>query len=370
MELLPRSLISSWKTTPIPNLTLSASGLLALADLRTIAHRTAITGGSSWLDSLVLAPGLHYQQACEYLDREAPIGLIALPAASAVPGVAGASERRYGIKNVVTVNYLLSLCREDKKRIVTLDVGSVEGWEVTKRLRRVLRRRRKIADEEDEESHDFSPPDMDWLSHFMYLTTPILTVASTTFMVLFEDWWGLSIILALILSRVLNIWAIKNRTEPPSTSPTTVPPDHHITEYSIDLGGGNIVRLRGLDADLQALTTQAWLRAQSHLDGYFEAAAKLIVYIVAALSGNMTQAGAIVLVGLLVLSAALLGLSNAHARGFRVHGRYALPEIDNGAGDTSVGTSTAVQNVDGQGVRNRPTTAPFPRLESKTASRE
>lgn len=289
---------------------------------------------------------------------------------SAVPGVAGGPEIRYGIKNVVTVNYLLSLCREDRKGIITLDVGSVPGWEVAKRLRRVLRRRRKIADEEDDESHDFSPPDMDWLSHLMYLTTPVLTAASTTFMILFEDWWGLSIILALILSRVLNIWAIKNRTEPPSTSPTTARPDHHITEYSIDLGGGHIVRLRGLDADLQALTTQAWLRAQSHLDGYFEAAAKLIVYIVAALSGNMTQAGAIVLVGLLVLSAALLGLSNAHARGFRVHGRYALPEIDNGAGDTSVGTSTAVQNVDGQGVRNRPTTAPFPRLESKTTSRE
>ncbi|KAF7547499.1 hypothetical protein G7Z17_g7702 [Cylindrodendrum hubeiense] len=356
MEIIPRSLIHSWSTTPIPNLTLSASGLLALADLRTVAHRTALTGGSSWLDALVLAPGLHYQQACDYLDREAPTGLIALPVASAAPVLDGRAEMRYGIKNAVTVNYLMSLCRKDKRGLVTIDVGSVAGWEVGKRLRRLVRRRRKIVDEEDEYL-DLSPPDLDWISHFMYLTTPGLTVASITFMILFEDWWGLSIIIALMVSRTLNIWAIKNRTEPP-TSLTTTPLDHRITEYRIDLGDGRTVLLRGLDADLQALTTQAWLRSQSHLDGYFEAAAKLIVYLVAALSGNMTQAGAIVLVGLLVLSAALLGLSNAHARGIRMHGRYAMPEIDSGAGDTSAGTSTAVLDVDGRGVRNRSVATP------------
>ncbi|KAI8151297.1 hypothetical protein K4K49_010767 [Colletotrichum sp. SAR 10_70] len=51
--------------TPLPSLSLSAAGLVALADLQTIAHRTALTGTSSWWDSLVLAPGLHYQQAAD-----------------------------------------------------------------------------------------------------------------------------------------------------------------------------------------------------------------------------------------------------------------------------------------------------------------
>ncbi|KAH7161223.1 hypothetical protein EDB81DRAFT_337228 [Dactylonectria macrodidyma] len=347
VQILPRSLIHSWSATPIPDLKLSASGLLALADLRTVAHRTALTGGSSWLDALVLAPGLHYQQACDWLDRETPVGLMAL----------GGADARYDIKNVVTLNYLMGLCRQGPKGLVTIDVGSVAAWQVGKRVRRVLRKRRKIADEEDDKYLDISPPNLDWVSHLLYLISPCLTVASITFMVLFEDWWGVSIILALIASRILNIWAIKHRTEPHALNPTPMmAPDRGITVYRIDLGGGHVVRLRGLDTDLQALTTQVWLRAQSHLDGYLEAAAKLIVYLVAALSGNMTQAGAIILVGLLVSSAALLGLSNAHASGFRVHGRYAVPE-QVGTGDETVGTTTAVQNVDGR-VRSRPVTTP------------
>ncbi|KPM36331.1 hypothetical protein AK830_g10228 [Neonectria ditissima] len=349
MDISPRSLIHSWTTTPIPNLSLSASGVLALADLRTVAHRTALTGGSSWLDALVLAPGLHYQQACEDLDRETPAGLFALSTAPA-----GAATR-YGIRNVVTANYLARLCREGGSGLVTLDVGSVGDWEMAKRLRGLLRRRRKMARESGEEYYDISPPDLDWLSHLLYLVSPVLTVASIALMTLFEDWWGLSILFALILSRILNIWAIKHRAS--SSPPTAPPPDHRIAEYRIDLGGGRVVRLRGVDADLQALTTQAWLRAQSYLDGYLEAAAKLIVYLVAALSGNMTQAGAIVQVSLLILSAALLGLSNAHAHGFRVHGRYALPEMAGVAGESHVGRSTAVQDVEGQAIRNRPGTA-------------
>ncbi|KAM3461291.1 hypothetical protein MY5147_009946, partial [Beauveria neobassiana] len=65
-------LIPSWTSTPIPSLSFSAGGLLALADLGTIARRTAVVGGASWLDALVLAPGLHYQQAADALLEQAP----------------------------------------------------------------------------------------------------------------------------------------------------------------------------------------------------------------------------------------------------------------------------------------------------------
>ncbi|KAM0432213.1 hypothetical protein ACHAPT_004749 [Fusarium lateritium] len=338
----PRSLIPSWTTTPIPSLVLSASGLLALADLRTISRRTALVGGASWVDALVLAPGLHYQQACEDLEREAPVGLIALPA-EALGSV------RYAVKNAVTASYLMALCSQGPEGIVTLDVGLDMPWKVAKAFKKVFKRRR-IADEEDEDDdHDDwdSLSDVDWLSHLLYLFSPFLTVSSLTFMILFEDWWGLSILLTLITSRTLNIWAIKHRTQ----SPGHTPHDHRVTEYIVDLGGGHAVRLRGPDADLQALVTHAWLRAQSHIDGYLEAAAKLMVYLTAALGGNMTQAGSIVLVGLLLISAALLGLSNAHARGIRMHGRYALPETEktkkrNTSSGTSRGSSTSVRETD------------------------
>ena len=46
-------------------MSLSASGLLLLADLSTIARRTVITGTSTWFDAFVLAPGLHQQQRCD-----------------------------------------------------------------------------------------------------------------------------------------------------------------------------------------------------------------------------------------------------------------------------------------------------------------
>ncbi|WZH40582.1 hypothetical protein QYS62_001519 [Fusarium acuminatum] len=314
-----RSLIPSWSTTPIPNITLSASGLLVLADLRTISRRTALTGGSSWIDALVLAPGLHYQQACDDLEREAPVGLIAL-------STQALGEIQYAVKNTMTANYLKSLCRDGAEEIVTLNVGLDTPWDVIKIIGKVIENRRVIDEEEEDDDADHddwgSLSDVDWLSHLFYLGSPLITSTSVTFMIIFEDWWGLAILLTLITSRILNIWAIKQRMTPSTSSPESIA----MTEYRIDLGGGHSVRLRGPDADLQALVTHAWLRAQSSLEGYLEATAKLMVYMSAALGGNMTQAGSIVLIGLLVLSAALLGLSNAHARGFRMHGRYAMPQ--------------------------------------------
>jgi hypothetical protein len=121
-------------------------------------------------------------------------------------------------------------------------------------------------------------------------------------------------------SRILNIYSIKQRAQLP-VLPTSDP--DHAGEYLVDLGNGSHILLRGLSSDIQAVTTQTWLRQQSVSESYFEAAAKLIVYLVAAFSGNQTQAGAMVLMALLITSAALLALSNSHARGLQMNGRVA-----------------------------------------------
>lgn len=135
-------------------------------------------------------------------------------------------------------------------------------------------------------------------------------------------------------SRVLNIIVIKRRAKPPTPDPRQDPnhPDHsrrlqgRVTEYLINLGDGQGgVRLRGVSEDLQAITTEAWLRAKTAVEGYLEAAAKLLVYLIAALSGNLTQAAAFVLMALLLCSAGLLALSNHNAKSFRMHGRVAAP---------------------------------------------
>ncbi|GFP59530.1 hypothetical protein TASIC1_0013022600 [Trichoderma asperellum] len=372
--------IASWTATPIPNLSLSAGGLLALADLNTIAQRTAIAGGSSWLDAFVLAPGLHYQQAADLLTPEYGAGRPVL--SMALDGGAA----RYVVNNVAMVKYLRRLWeREGKYGVVTLYVKMDEGeglgsvltfasslslllgheasassgkkdhhntsnrrrWQ--RRQQRGLERLREI----DHESHVKEALEMDWVSHALYLLSPLLTVSAIVFMVLLQDWWGLGFIIALMVSRLANIWAIKARSRPAATPPKRLAPpakddppttsseptavaaskaslplpvslkreDTGMTEYTIDWGQNRRVILKGLDADLRAVTTETWLRAKTTLEGYLEAMSKLIVYMVASLSGNLSEAGAIVLMSLLLVSAGLLGLSNAHATSLQMHGR-------------------------------------------------
>ncbi|KAJ4858294.1 hypothetical protein T069G_06561 [Trichoderma breve] len=342
-------LIAAWTSTPIPNLSLSAGGLLALADLNTIAQRTAIAGGSSWLDAFVLAPGLHYQQAADLLTPEYGSGKLVL---STLDGGA----RQFVVSNVAMVKYLRSLWeREGKYGVVTLDDSRRRSQ---RRWQRDLRRQL----EAEHKSHVREVLEMDWVSHALYLLSPLLTVTAIVFMVLLQDWWGLGFLIALMVSRLANIWAIKERARPggspppplppldddekpksPPPPPSTPPPAHgtavgeskqslalpltfkrqdsSMTQYTIDWGDNRRVILKGEDADLRAVTTEAWLRAKTTLEGYLEAMSKLIVYMVASLSGNLSQAGAVVLMSLLLVSAGLLGLSNAHATSMQMHGR-------------------------------------------------
>jgi hypothetical protein len=193
------------------------------------------------------------------------------------------------------------------------------------------------------------PVELDWLSHVLYLMSPLLTISAVTFMILLADWWGCAFIIALMVSRILNIWTIKQRgnqatkPSPKALSAAATALDNHPTEYTIDLGENRRVVLRGLNSDLQAVTTQAWLRSKSTFDGYLEAMSKLIVYLVAAFSGNLTQAGGLVLMALLLSSAGLLGLSNAHVRGLQMHGRVARPERDRRDDDDASSESTDIE---------------------------
>ena len=202
-----------------------------------------------------------------------------------------------------------------------------------------------------------------------------------------------------MFSRLLNIWVIKQRAKEPvwvpmtphqnpasptsPASPASSAPDlgDLLTEYVVDLGHGRSVSLRGLASDLKAITTGPWLTTKTHVQGYLEAIAKLTVYLVAALSGNMTQAGNIIFMALLLITAGLLGLSNAHAKTLRMRGRIAAPTTDHLSqpdGDAAAPLSPDPEmgrgrrNTDGGGVPGRrhlgtsngtasaATTSPFP----------
>ncbi|KAK1475867.1 hypothetical protein CABS01_15573, partial [Colletotrichum abscissum] len=366
---------------PIPGLSLSAAGLVALADLQTIANRTALTGTSSWFDALVLAPGLHYQQAADSVAGTSGAVTAQTSAALGYGGAAaggGGGNGGAGIfgtqalpggrkKDVKVTNpgMLLFLSRlgvqeerareKDLKRkklaggggieaygtgvvgggggsgekIITLDVGTLS----TGRKRSRGRNRRGRAFEHGSEW------EFERGSHLLYLASPVLTFAALTIMILLADWWGLASILALITSRLLNIYIIKQRTpSPPPPPPATaflasngngnggiaissLPPK--LTEYLIPLTPSLKIRMRGPADDLAALTTDAWLLAKTAVQGYLEATAKLAVYVVAIFSGNVSQAGNLVLLVLLLGSAGLLGLSNGCMKGVRGKGRVA-----------------------------------------------
>ena len=62
------SLLQSWTAEGTPKVSLDAAGLVALADIQVVAQRTAYTGTSALLDTLVLCPGLHRQQTAPNLN--------------------------------------------------------------------------------------------------------------------------------------------------------------------------------------------------------------------------------------------------------------------------------------------------------------
>ncbi|RYO79933.1 hypothetical protein DL766_007425 [Monosporascus sp. MC13-8B] len=335
----------NWSQTPIPNFEPSAGGLLALADLGTIAQRTAIVGGSSWLDSLILAPGLHYQQAAEALNDKLRASY------DAVEIYQGKALLRYSVTNQATIRYLQRLASSGQR--VVVDVGATPH---RSHFLSSCRGRRRGVGQRATIWADGRGADLGWLSHVLYLAAPAFTVVAFVFMILLQEWWGVALLLALMSSRILNIWVIKQRAKQPVSVPT--PPsstpdlDNLLTEYVVDLGHGRSVSLRGLATDLQAITAGTWLGAKTHVQGYLEATAKVTVYLVASFSGNMTQVGNIIFMALLLVNAGLLGLSNAHAKTFRMHGRIAAPTTDRSPYVSPLGSTSDKEA--GYGARSPP----------------
>ncbi|KAK7715270.1 hypothetical protein SLS64_003968 [Diaporthe eres] len=311
------TLIPGWTNTPIPNFSLSAAGLLVLADLNTIAQRTSLRGGSSWFDSLLLAPGLHYQQAADevaYGDAKTLVAVEIQP---------DGKPTSHQIVNQAVVNYVLRTAKEGGT--VVLDVGEIpvkpRSWR-TGRAGRGGQRASVYAGGWGGGGDGIALPDLGWTAH-------------------------------LLMARV--------------------------TQYTINISPVTTVILRGLSSDLQALTTTVWLRPKTHAEGYLEAIAKVLVYLVAACSGNATQAGNLILLVLLLISGGMLALSNASVKGLRSGGRLVAPSPEDryahgphGGGRSSgnsgrgsdgrVGTGGGVQSGNGHRsrVKRRETTESWP----------
>lgn len=171
----PTPLIPGWTNRPIPSFTLSAAGLLVLADLSTVAQRTALRGGSSWFDSLLLVPGLHYQQAADELARSEGATILV---AAEDPGRDGTIVR-HQIVNQAVVNYVLRVAKEGET--VLLDVGDVPS---KSRTRGGGRSQRSMLYAGGQPEHG---QELSWAAHLLYLASPALTCVAIVLIILISD---------------------------------------------------------------------------------------------------------------------------------------------------------------------------------------
>jgi hypothetical protein len=260
------------------------------------------------------------------------------------------------VTNTATIHYLQRIDRTD--RTVIIDVGITSR---TSRSHTHSGLRSRILQSE-------SPPSSK-ISTLLYSLGPLLTLTAIILSILIEDYWALGLILALMLARAFNVFIIRQRVK------TRPPPSHQPNEHQcwwVLIDDDHRICLRGLRHDLEAITTGTWMRAKTSIEEWMEAAAKMVVYLVAVFSGNQSQSGDIILMVLLGLSAALLALSNTFATSFCMNGRTATvtphsgesnrdstaPTLSDGTGPSSEGSTFGSFEKD-EAQRVLETTYPF-----------
>ena len=272
---------------PIPGVSLDLTGLIALADLTTLAQRTALNGTSSFLDLFVLCPGIHRQQyATDLNGGEFP------PTAALTTGYV------FRIENQATVFYLQKMGVPG--HLVTLTVEEESKSEGKKRSDGKNIRKEAIT-----------------LASLLFFIPVGLTVASLLFVILLEDWWALTVLLILILARILNAIIIKRRSLPGwkgSKEPGIK------GDLLILLSQDRWIRLRGPVDSLKTITAGQWLRDPTFPESSTTSIATLLIYINAVITSNATQAGQIAILALLLVSVGLVALSNEVQAELRMHG--------------------------------------------------
>ena len=208
---------------PIPGVSLDATGLIALADLTTIAKHTVLNG-SSFLDTLVLCPGLHRQQlATELNEGELP------------PTAALTSGYVFRVENQATVFYLQKM--------------GVTGHLVTMRVEQASKPKRTVPGLKSRSARS--------LSVLVHITPVLLTLAALVLVILMKDWWALAVLLVLILVRTLNTIVVRRRS---------VPGWKGVKEPGVNgdllilLSQDRWIRLQGPVDALKAVTAGQWLR--------------------------------------------------------------------------------------------------------------
>lgn len=255
-----------------------AGGIVAIADLTTIAERTALMGTASWLDVFVLAPGIHLHQKSDQLanDGELP------------PTAALTSGYTFRVENQAMVGWLQSVGKSG--HLVEVFVEDYKGNPIYA---------------------------SGYLATAMYLLAPLATITAIILMGVYREWWTLGILFALMLARLVNVIIIKRRARKGWKGAE----EKGRGDLLILLSQDRWIRMRGLNKDIKDVTSGQWLDDMSASEHFASAGATLLVYLTAALSANATTFGNIVLMLVLFLDVGFLGFSNKYVTGIYMYDR-------------------------------------------------
>ncbi|KAK0488372.1 hypothetical protein EDD18DRAFT_594743 [Armillaria luteobubalina] len=286
-----------FKKSSISGITLESAGLVALADLSTVAVRTALTGTASWIDILVLAPGMHQQQSADEVNRsEFP------QTSSLIKGYV------FRVENPATVSYLQRIGRTGY--LVTAVVGPKPRSRDTLEIPFI-------------KGIDLSPQNQPFyiagvFVALLYLSCPILTIIVFALVGSIRDWWALAVLGMLVLSRTINVIVIKRRVSD-SKDWKGANEEPEKDELLVVLSQDRWVRLHGDLSDIKQVTAGQWLRDEDRVESLSVGFATLLVYAAAALAGNASTVGSLLIALLLLFSVALLALCNSFTHGLQMY---------------------------------------------------
>ncbi|PHH89925.1 hypothetical protein CDD83_4932 [Cordyceps sp. RAO-2017] len=265
-----------------------AGGLIALAGLSTIQQRTALTGTATFLDALVLCPGIHTQQRSTGLNGGEH------PACAALT-----TGYVFRVENPAVVFFLQQVGVTG--HLTTLQVIKLDGGHAG--ASRLF-------------SLTSNAPLLPCLAYGAAVLWGVSAIVLLTFS---RDWGGLCVVLLFMAARLCNIVVVRRRvvthwsgaSEPGAKG-----------DLLVLLSQDRWVRIRGAVDHLKAVTSGRWLRDESTFESWLTALATLVVYAAAALVSKATEYGKLVILALLCGSAGLLALANAGTPGLTMHGHH------------------------------------------------
>ncbi|TFK48272.1 hypothetical protein OE88DRAFT_1664762 [Heliocybe sulcata] len=305
----------------LPGISLTAAGLIALADLKTIAYRTALKGTSSYFDILFLAPGIHCQQsASEVNGGEYP--------------ATGAMTTGYvfRVENQATVNYLQRvgesghlvnvkvLPNSQIPRLRLFSPAIARCASCKAKLPRVglFSRCTSVCETCLVKVPAVGLLSREALTAVLYASGLAQTLIVLYLLLFIRDLWGFGVMAMLIVARLCNIAVIKERSMLgwKGASEPGVEGD-----LLILLSQDRWIRMRGMVDDIKAVTAGQWLKEQTGAQSFFVSLGTLLVYASAALAGNSSTVGNLLIACLLLISVAMLGVCNSLTKTQEMFGR-------------------------------------------------